>query len=106
MRFFPREKGGTALCQRKTLDKGRFPFSRGKNRISQGVENRGSLISVPLALREQNPQKIPGQSLENLGFLRRHPLLADPCLKLLILAKTWLQTEIPSKDFWAWGVKI
>ena len=25
--------------------------SRGKNRISQGVENRGSLISVPLALR-------------------------------------------------------
>ena len=28
-----------------------FPFSRGKNRISQGVENRGSLISVPLALR-------------------------------------------------------
>ena len=28
-----------------------FPFSRGKNRISQGVENRGTLISVPLALR-------------------------------------------------------
>ena len=28
-----------------------FPFSRGKNRISQGVENRGSLFSVPLALR-------------------------------------------------------
>ena len=25
--------------------------SRGKNRMSQGVENRGSLISVPLALR-------------------------------------------------------
>ena len=24
-----------------------FPASRGKNRISQGVENRGSLISVP-----------------------------------------------------------
>ena len=31
-----------------------FPFSRGKNRISQGVENRGSLISVPLALREKH----------------------------------------------------
>ena len=29
-----------------------FPFSRGKNRISLGVENRGSLISVPLVLRE------------------------------------------------------
>ena len=34
------------------FDKGRSPFSRGENRISQGVENRGSLISVPLALRE------------------------------------------------------
>ena len=31
-------------------EKAVFPFSRGKNRISQGVENRGSLI-VPLALR-------------------------------------------------------
>ena len=28
-----------------------FSFSRGKNRISQGVENRGSPISAPLALR-------------------------------------------------------
>ena len=27
-------------------------FSHGKNRISQGAENRGSLISVPLALRD------------------------------------------------------
>ena len=28
-----------------------FPMSRGKNRMSQGVENRGSQISMPLALR-------------------------------------------------------
>ena len=35
-----------------SLKKAGFPFSRGKNRISQGVENRGSLISVPLALRD------------------------------------------------------
>ena len=28
-----------------------FPFSRGKNRISQDVEHRGSLTSVPVALR-------------------------------------------------------
>ena len=28
-----------------------FPVSRGTNRISQGVEHRGSLISVPWALR-------------------------------------------------------
>ena len=76
MRFFPCEKGKTAFSkkiprqrpplarcdfsharkgkrpfQRKSLDKGRFPFLAWENRISQGVENRGSLISVPLALR-------------------------------------------------------
>ena len=33
------------------FEKAVFPFSRGTNRISQGVETRGSLISVPLALR-------------------------------------------------------
>ena len=27
-----------------------FPVSRGKNRMLQGVENRGSLITVPLVL--------------------------------------------------------
>ena len=51
MRFFPREKGKTALVEGFYSKKAVFPFSRGKNRISQGVENRGSLISVPLALR-------------------------------------------------------
>ena len=29
-----------------SFEKAVFPFSRGKSRISQGVENRGSLISV------------------------------------------------------------
>ena len=51
MRFFPRERGETAFFKEKPSTKAVFPFSRGKNRISQGVENRGSLISVPLALR-------------------------------------------------------
>ena len=57
MRFFPREKGEkTAFVEGLFFfEKGRFPFSRGKNRISQGIENRGSLISVPLALREGQP---------------------------------------------------
>ena len=50
MRFFPREKGKTAFVEGFFSTKAVFPFSRGKNRISQGVENRGSLISVPLAL--------------------------------------------------------
>ena len=52
MRFFPREKGKTAFFKEKPSTKAFFPFSRGKNHISQGVENRGSLISVPLALRD------------------------------------------------------
>ena len=50
-RFFPRDKGKTAFVEGFFLEKAFFPFSRGKNRISQGVENRGSLICVPLALR-------------------------------------------------------
>ena len=48
----PTRERENGLCQRKTSTKVVFPFSRGENRISQGVENRGSLISVPLALRE------------------------------------------------------
>ena len=51
MRFFPREKGKMAFVNRFFFEKAVFPLSRGKNRIPQGVENRGSLISVPLALR-------------------------------------------------------
>ena len=43
-----RENG---LCRGFFFEKAVFPFSRGKNRTSQGVENRGSLISAPLALR-------------------------------------------------------
>ena len=50
---FSHARKGKRPFQRKTLDKGRFPFSRGRNRISRGVENRGSLISVPLALSPQ-----------------------------------------------------
>ena len=51
MRFFPREKGENGLCRGFFFEKAVFPFSRGQNRILQGVENRGSLISVPLGLR-------------------------------------------------------
>ena len=43
-----RENG---LFKEEPSKKAILPVSRGKNRISQGVENRGSLISVPLALR-------------------------------------------------------
>ena len=52
MRFFPREKGKMAFVEGFSLKRPRSPpFLRGEHRISRGVENRGSLISVPLALR-------------------------------------------------------
>ena len=51
-RRFSHARKGKRPFQRKPSTKAVFPFSRGKNRISQGVENRGSLTSVPLALRE------------------------------------------------------
>ena len=60
MQFSPREKGKMAFVEGFSL-KRPFSLSRvGKNRISQGVENRGSLIGVPLALSEKkkpNPRK-------------------------------------------------
>ena len=49
--MFPTRERENGLFREKPSTKAVFPFSRGKNRISQGVENRGSLISVPLALR-------------------------------------------------------
>ena len=52
MRFFPREKGKTAFFEGFSL-KRPFSLSRvGKIASRRGVENRGSLISVPSALRE------------------------------------------------------
>ena len=63
MRFFPREKGKTAFVEGFSLKKAVSPFSRGKNRISHGVENRGSLISVPLALRAKMVVVVVGPSL-------------------------------------------
>ena len=50
MRFCPREKGKTAFVEGFSL-KRPFRFPAWENRISQGVEDRGSLISVPSALR-------------------------------------------------------
>ena len=55
--IFPTRERENGLFKENPSTKAVFPFSRGKNRISQGVENRGSLISVPLALREMTPQK-------------------------------------------------
>ena len=52
MRFLPTRERENGLLKEKLSTNAISPFSRGKNRISQGAENRGSLISVPLALRE------------------------------------------------------
>ena len=78
----PARKGKRPF-QRKTLDKISFPFSRGKKCTSQGVENRGSLISVPLALRECHYQERKKQQKHEVfgGMFLRH------------------QGHIPDKDF-------
>ena len=54
----------------------RFPFLTWENRISQWVENRGSLISVPLALRE-----VVVFIADDLGFLgpRSPDLMTELC---------------------------
>ena len=44
---FPRNTGKMAFLEGFSLKKAIFFVSRGKNRMSQGVENQGSLISVP-----------------------------------------------------------
>ena len=63
MRFFPHDKGKMAFFEGFALENGLFEgfslkmafslyrLGKKENRMSQGVENRGSLISVPLALR-------------------------------------------------------
>ena len=61
---FPTQERGNDLCRGFFIEEAVFPFSRGKDRFSQGVENRGSLISVPLALR-----------VALLGLLLRLPMI-------------------------------
>ena len=52
MRFFPRDTQRKWQFGSESLENGHFPcVLPGKNRMLQGVENQGSLISVPLALR-------------------------------------------------------
>ena len=62
--IFPTRERENGLCRGFFFEKAVFPFSRGKNRISQGVENRGSLISVPLALRVVQENIRQNRSLE------------------------------------------
>ena len=51
MRFFPRDRGKMAIF-RGLASKWPFPLCcvGKKSHVARGVENRGSLISVPLAL--------------------------------------------------------
>ena len=59
-----RENG---FCRAFFFEKAVFPFSRGKNCISQGIENRGSLIGVPLALRVVSQQRFVSNSFASEG---------------------------------------
>ena len=84
MRFFPREKGKTAFFKEKPSTKAVFPFSRGKNRISQGVENRRSLISVPLALRVYVLVSCQGVLLERIVVISAPPSHRGSFVQLLL----------------------
>ena len=73
--FFARDIGRMTIFDANPLKMAIFPRSCGKNRTSQGVENQGSLIIVPLPLRfspAQNPKFpflfiIPYQALHSLN---------------------------------------
>ena len=79
-----------AIFKQKPSKKAIFPLSRGKNRISQGVENRGSLISVPLALRETRKQRDAG---ETANF---EPLLSGP-LQLRVQSRSRTRLRIAAQ---------
>ena len=68
MQFSRRETGKRPFSRKMAA----FPFSRWKNRIYQGVDYRGSLISVPLALRSKivsgKIQSSCRYQLENIFF--------------------------------------
>ena len=68
MRLFPREKGKTAFVEGFSLNR---PFSllAWEKSCLAGVENRGSLISAPLALREF--QECPQQTKPKKGPKRK-----------------------------------
>ena len=104
MRSFPREKGKTAFVKGFSFEKTVFPFSRGKNRISQGVENRGSLISVPLALREVS-KKSPGPGSPKVRKKSRKRSERSPkSLKKKGFWRLFGPFSRPFSDFWGPGV--
>ena len=111
MRFFPREKGKTAFLGGKSLDNGRFPFLAWENRISQGVENRGSLISVPLALRVCNHSRSHGNlrpdgspkldwARLNQATLSRSLFHPQPPSLLILLSQPGSERKVLTKETW------
>ena len=74
--IFPKRERENGLFKEKPSTKAVFPFSRGKNRISQGVENRGSLINMPLALRDVT--KILAPQGKWGSFSLKAPFSGDP----------------------------
>ena len=65
--ILPPQEMENGLFRETSLKRPFSPFSRGKNGISQGVENRGSLVSVPLALRGQTQRRTAAGSQARLG---------------------------------------
>ena len=80
MRFFPCEKEKTAFSKKNPRQRP-FPLSRvGKNRISQGVENGGSLISVPVGSQGFfGFEELPATFSKSLGVARVRVRICETC---------------------------
>ena len=95
---------GEGHCQEKPIAKEAiFPLSRGRNRMPQGVENRGSLISVPLALRVMEPlfrsqvKKERRSSSKTLGWSLRWAKSRDTLVIKMITCNFFCFGELISR---------
>ena len=86
----PREKGKTAFAERFSL-KRPFSLSRvGKTHLAGGRKSRGSLISVPLALREYYDVVVYDRRRNSLfveispvNFPKENKVFQRPCRSVL-----------------------
>ena len=83
MRFFPREKGKTAIFRRFFFETAVFPFLAWEKSHLAGGRKSGSLISVPLARRKiirrhaRSREVLHGVGADGVGV--KFPIFAVNC---------------------------
>ena len=106
MRFFPRDRGGgkgkreNSHFQADPRKMANFPMSRGKNRMPQGVENRGSLFSVPLAFRvsEHFSVKLPEQKQLKTNLTTPTPMFVKNLLPKYAIQWGLYGIQVPQNE--------